>query len=96
MENVKSEKERAVLNSETVQSDFELTQKVYETLQNDCFINHEKIVVRVKDHTVYLEGIVTSERERNLAYEAVTDIFGVRNVVNYLTYPCPYLIRHSA
>ena len=88
--------DRPIRISETTNTDSELRKKVYQTLKNDCLINSERVNVRVSSRTVYLEGVVDSEKERNIAYDAVMDIFGVRNVVNYLTFPCPYLIRNRA
>lgn len=76
---------------DTSNADQELKDKVCQALQSDCLINSERINVHVSDRIVYLEGMVNSEKERKLAYEAVMEIFGVRNVVNYLTFPCPYL-----
>jgi osmotically-inducible protein OsmY len=67
-------------------------EKVRQTLEIDFPFNSEKISVHVFGRTVYLEGMVSSEQERNGINEATINIFGVRNVVNYLTYPCPYLI----
>jgi len=74
----------------TSNPDLDLSKKVYQTLQSDILINSKKIKVHVSGRTVYLEGMVESEKERNIAYEEVMNIFGVRNVVNYLTFPCPY------
>jgi len=71
--------------------DSELAERVCEILHGDCLINSTKISVRVLNRTVYLEGTVNSENERNIAYQDAINIFGVRNVVNYLTFPCPYL-----
>lgn len=71
--------------------DSELAQRVSQILHGDCLIDAAKIFVRVLDRTVYLEGTVNSENERNMAYQDAINIFGVRNVVNYLTFPCPYL-----
>lgn len=80
--------------NEAMATDAELREKVYQTLKNEGFIYGGNIEVRVMNRTVYVEGMVNSERERDMAYEAVVNIFGVRNVVNYLTYPCPYLARN--
>ena len=71
--------------------DSELTERVSEILHGDCLIDAAKISVRVLNRTVYLEGAVNSENERNMAYQDAINIFGVRNVVNYLTFSCPYL-----
>jgi osmotically-inducible protein OsmY len=71
--------------------DSELAERVAEVLHGDCLIDTVKISVRVLNRTVYLEGAVNSENERNMAYQDAINIFGVRNVVNYLTFPCPYL-----
>jgi len=76
--------------------DFSLLKKVYQVLQSETLLNSDKINVRVYNRTVYLDGIVSCEKERNLAYEAIVNIFGVRNVVNYLTFPCPFIDRNSA
>lgn len=73
--------------------DAELTDKAYEALHGDCLISSEKISVRVQNRTAYLEGTVSSENERDMAYQDVVNIFGIRNVVNYLTFPCPYLSK---
>lgn len=71
--------------------DSELAERVSEILHGDCLIDAAKIYVRVLNRIVYLEGAVNSENERNMAYQDTINIFGVRNVVNYLTFPCPYL-----
>ncbi|MGN7884265.1 BON domain-containing protein [Dyadobacter sp. 22481] len=71
--------------------DSELAERVSEILHGDHLIDTAKISVRVLNRTVYLEGAVNSENERNMAYQDTINIFGVRNVVNYLTFPCPYL-----
>lgn len=71
--------------------DSELAERVSEILHGDCLIDAAKISVRVLNRTVYLEGAVNSENERNMAYQDAINIFGVRNVVNYLTFSCPYL-----
>lgn len=73
--------------------DSDLTDKAYEALHGDSLISNENISVRVLNRTAYLEGTVSSENERDMAYEDVVNIFGVRNVVNYLTFPCPYLSK---
>lgn len=88
--------DHSVCIDEAASLDCDLTKKVYEILQSDCLINSAKIMVLVCDQTVYLEGTVASENERNIAFAAVANIFGVRNVVNYLTFPCPFLGRNSA
>ncbi|OJV12684.1 MAG: hypothetical protein BGO21_02760 [Dyadobacter sp. 50-39] len=77
--------------SENAEVDSELAERVSEILHGDCLIDTAKISVRVLNRTVYLEGAVNSENERNVAFQDATNIFGVRNVVNYLTFPCPYL-----
>ncbi len=82
--------------SEAAKVDTELSRKVYEVLQKDCFVNSDKITVLVLGRTAYLEGKVSSEKERNIAYQDVVNVFGIRNVVNYLTFPCPYLVRNIA
>ncbi|TDE17988.1 BON domain-containing protein [Dyadobacter psychrotolerans] len=100
MENVEvyqeSDTDSAKSLSDATKTDSELRKKVYQVLQGDCLLNIEKISVRVLGRTVYLEGTVGSEKERNLVYEDITNIFGVRNVVNYLTFPCPYLAINIA
>ena len=81
----------ASLISAGAEVDYELAERVSEILNGDCLIDAAKISVRVLNRTVYLEGAVNSENERNVAYQDAINIFGVRNVVNYLTFPCPYL-----
>lgn len=81
----------ASLISADAEVDCELAERVAEILHGDCLIDAAKISVRVSNRTVYLEGAVNSENERNMAYQDAISIFGVRNVVNYLTFPCPYL-----
>lgn len=71
--------------------DSELAESVFEILHGDCMIESDKISVRVLNRTVYLEGTVNSENERNMAYHDAISIFGVRSVVNYLTFPYPYI-----
>ena len=50
-------------------------------------IHTEFVRVRVLQRDAYLEGSVANEQERILAQEYVEDIFGVRTVINYLTFP---------
>ena len=89
--NSKSDADNAEFISPAFNADLDLSKKVYQTLQSDGLVDSEKIKVLVSGRTVYLEGTVKSEKERNIAYEAVINIFGIRSVVNYLTFPCPYL-----
>ncbi|WP_221393540.1 BON domain-containing protein [Dyadobacter sp. NIV53] len=100
MKNIETYQESDTIGTDSLSDaknvDFGLRKKVCLALQDDCMVNIEKITVRVLGRTVYLEGTVGSEKERNLVYEDVMNIFGVRNVVNYLTFPCPYLVRNIA
>ena len=89
--NLKSDGEHLEEKSRTIGIDADLIEKVRQTLKIDFPVNSEKISVRVFGRTVYLEGMVSSEQERKSINEATINIFGVRNVVNYLTYPCPYI-----
>jgi len=73
--------------------DSELRKKVYEMLESECDINTKHIKVMILGRTVFLEGNTGSEKDRNILSEAASDIFGVRNVVNYLTFPSPRTMR---
>lgn len=68
------------------QTDRELASKIRLTL----FVHHihtEFVRVRVLQRDAYLEGSVANEKERILAQEYAESIFGIRTVINYLTFP---------
>lgn len=69
------------------EADNELFQKVIGALHGNCLIDSKKIKVRVTDRHVLLEGSVQFENERNLAAECITDIFGISEVSNEITFP---------
>jgi osmotically-inducible protein OsmY len=89
--NLKSDVEHLEEISSAICIDVDLSEKVRQILKIDFPVNNVKISIRVFGRTVYLEGMVSSEQERKSINEAAMNIFGVRNVVNYLTYPCPYI-----
>ncbi|TDE18123.1 BON domain-containing protein [Dyadobacter psychrotolerans] len=69
-----------------LETDKNLKQKVLNALQANAFINCEKIRVRVSERLVFLEGSVHLQKERISAQKCIMDIFGIRAVINYLTY----------
>ncbi|MBU1821848.1 MAG: BON domain-containing protein [Bacteroidetes bacterium] len=69
-----------------LETDKDLEKKVMNALQANALINSKKISVRVNDRTVFLEGSVHLEKERISAQNCIKDIFGIRTVINYLTY----------
>ncbi|MEO6284112.1 MAG: BON domain-containing protein [Dyadobacter sp.] len=69
-----------------LETDNNLKEKVINALQANAFINCEKISVRVADRLVFLEGTVHLQHERIAAQQCIRDIFGIRAVINYLTY----------
>ena len=64
--------------------------KVWSALKANVFVNCEKIRVRVTGRLVYLEGTVHQQKERISAQNCIRDIFGIRAVINYLTYHNEY------
>jgi len=73
-----------------VETDKNLEKKVINALQANAFINSEKIRVRVTGRLVFLEGTVHLLKERISAQKCIRDIFGIRAVINYLTYHSEY------
>ena len=73
-----------------LETDKNLKKKVLDALQANAFINCEKIRVRVTGRLVFLEGTVHLQKERILAQKCIRDIFGIRAVINYLTYHNEY------
>lgn len=67
-----------------------LEKKVISALKTNPFINCEKIKVRVTGRLVFLEGSVRLLKERIEAQKCIRDIFGIRSVINYLTYHSEY------
>ena len=67
-------------------TDKDLEAKVYHALRGNAMIQSEKIGIRVSGRRVYLEGTVRSEEERILAQECIENIFGIRNIINYITF----------
>ena len=74
-------------NFESMTADKDLEQKVHHAIRANKLLNSEKIKIWVSGRRVYLEGVVPTEKERNLAYECISDIFGIRHVINYITFP---------
>ena len=73
-----------------LETDKSLKIKVINALQANAFINCEQIRVRVNGRLVFLEGTVYLLRERISAQNCIRDIFGIRAVINYLTYHSEY------
>ena len=73
-----------------LETDKNLERKVINALQANVFINCEKIRVRVTGRLVFLEGTVHLLKERISAQKCIRDIFGIRAVINYLTYHNEY------
>ena len=73
-----------------LETDRNLEKKVLNALQANAFINCEKIRVRVIGRLVFLEGTVHLQKERISAQKCIRDIFGIRAVINYLTYKSEY------
>lgn len=68
------------------ETDRTLKKKVLNALQANVFIDCKNIRVRVSGRLVFLEGTVQKQKERGLAQKCIKDIFGIRAVINYLTY----------
>jgi len=73
-----------------LETDKNIEKKVIDALQANSFINCEKIRVRVTGRLVFLEGTVHLVKERLSAQKCIRDIFGIRAVINYLTYHSEY------
>ena len=73
-----------------LETDKNLEKKVVNALRANAFINCEKIRVRVTGRLVFLEGTVNLLKERISAQKCIRDIFGIRAVINYLTYHNEY------
>lgn len=73
-----------------LETDKNLEKKVKNALRANSFINSEKIRVRVTGRLVFLEGTVPFLKERISAQKCIGDIFGIRAVINYLTYHNEY------
>ena len=71
-------------------TDVDLKEKVLNALRGNVFIQPEQITVRVKDRRVFLEGTVSVAKERTSAETCISDIFGIRSVINYITYHSEY------
>ncbi|GLU57241.1 BON domain-containing protein [Dyadobacter frigoris] len=72
------------------ETDKNLREKVMAALQANSLINASAIRVRVTDRIVFLEGMVHRQKERIAAKQCIKDIFGIRSVINYLTYHTDY------
>lgn len=68
-------------------ADADLEIKANASLHAHCRLHSEKISVHVCDKSVYLEGAVPSQDEREMAQQCVENIFGIRSVHNNLTFP---------
>lgn len=73
-----------------LETDKNLLTKAINTLAANESINSEGITVRVADRIVFLEGSVQQRKERISAQKCIRDIFGIRAVINYLTYKSEY------
>ncbi len=73
--------------SDKFKTDRNLERVVLNALQDNVFIDYKRIKVRVTGRLVFLEGIVHNQKERILAQKCITNLFGIRAVINYLTYP---------
>lgn len=73
-----------------LETDKVLEKKVISALQANKIIDCAKIKVRVTGRLVFLEGTVHFLHERISAQKCIRDIFGVRAVINYLTYQNEY------
>lgn len=68
-------------------TDADLEIKANAALHAHCRLHSEKISAHVSDRSVYLEGAVPSQDEREMAQQCVENIFGVRSVYNNITFP---------
>lgn len=71
-------------------TDRNLEKVVMNALQENAFIDCSNIKVRVTERLVFLEGTVPAHKERISAQRCIMDLFGIRAVINYLTYPNPF------
>ncbi len=76
--------------AEKLETDSNLERTVISTLRDNAFVNCQNIKVKVTGRLVFLEGTVRTQKERISAQKCITDIFGIRAVINYLTYPSAY------
>ena len=67
------------------ESEAATTDTVRQILEKDHLINAESIIVNTRRSTVYLDGTVSNDAERDLAENDAWYVFGVDNVVNRLT-----------
>lgn len=73
--------------ADKIKTDSSLERKVLKALHENAFIDYRNIKVRVTGRLVFLEGTVRDQKERISAQKCLTDLFGIRAVINYLTYP---------
>lgn len=73
--------------SDKLKTDRNLERTVVKALRENVFINCQNIKVRVTERLVFLEGTVPAQQERMAAQRCIMDLFGIRAVINYLTYP---------
>lgn len=71
-------------------TDRSLEIKVIDVLRLNALMDYNNIRVRVTGRLVFLEGTVRIKKERLLAQKCITDLFGIRAVINYLTYPSAF------
>lgn len=69
----------------TKRTDAEIARAVVNALEWDVRVPHEKIMVKVEDAWVSLEGQVDWSYEKDAAVEAVHDLTGVRGVSNLIS-----------
>ncbi len=67
------------------ESEAATTDTVRQILEKDHLINAESIIVNTRRSTVYLDGTVSNDAERDLAENDAWYVFGVDSVVNRLT-----------
>lgn len=72
------------------ETDRDLERKVINALRSNELIHFNDIKVRVTGRLVFLEGKVRFQKERVLAQRCIVDLFGIRAIINYLTYPSPF------
>ena len=65
-------------------TDTSLRAEVVDALQHCNSLKNDRIRVRVRDHVVYLMGMVGSWENRRLAGDAAWSIDGIDEVINYL------------
>lgn len=69
----------------TKRTDAEIARAVVNALEWDVRVPHEKIMVKVEDAWLSLEGQVDWSYEKDAALEAVRDLTGVRGVSNLIS-----------